>query len=123
MGGFTIKGVDYAKKVNDDKLSPFHGKLDLQNLVLVCGPFGPPPCLGPGILCNTWMPADFKTANAKMPIVLTTATNDGAFWPAPHTAQHELGCFHKSTDDTTSKNGALFAQFSSDACADDGKGG
>jgi len=87
----------------------------------ICGPFGPPPCLGPGPLCNTWMPADFQNASSKMPVVLTTATNDGAFWPAPHTAEHELGCFQKST--TTKVGHTAFAQFSAAACADDGTGG
>merc|ERR1712083_655395 len=84
---------------------------------------GPPPCLGPGFLCNTWMPKDLEAVTAKMPFLLTTATNDGAFWPAPKTAEHELGCFHKSTDDSQSKDSTAFAQFSAAACADDGKGG
>jgi len=87
----------------------------------ICGPFGPPPCIGHGALCDTWMPADFEDASSKMPIVLTTATNDGAFWPAPHTAEHELGCFQKST--TTQEGHTAFAQFSASACADDGTGG
>jgi len=89
----------------------------------ICGPWGPPPCLGPGPLCNTWMPADFEVVSAKMPVLLTTATNDGAFWPAPKTAEHELGCFHKSTDSSASKASTAFAQFSAAACAEDGKGG
>lgn len=83
----------------------------------ICGPFGPPPWP------STWMPSDFTTATAKMPVLLTTATNDGAFWPAPHTAEHELGCFHKATDDSASKASTAFAQFNATACADDGKGG
>merc|ERR1711976_16819 len=37
----------------------------------LCGPFGPPPCLGPGILCNTWMPADFEEVSSKLPVLLT----------------------------------------------------
>jgi len=92
----------------------------------ICGPFGPPPCLGPGPLCNTWMPSDFRDVSAKMPVLLTTATNDGAFWPAPHTAEHELGCFHESTDasDKSAKAASTaFAQFSATVCADDGTGG
>lgn len=86
----------------------------------ICGPWGPPPCLGPGILCNTWMPDDFKTASSKMPVLLTTATNDGAFWPAPNTAVHEFGCYNKSV---TEEAHTAFVQFSADACADDGTGG
>jgi len=89
----------------------------------ICGPWGPPPCLGPGILCSTWMPKDLEEVTAKLPFLLTTATNDGAFWPEPHTAEHELGCFHKSTDNSKTKDSTAFAQFSAAACADDGKGG
>lgn len=92
----------------------------------ICGPFGPPPCLGPGPLCNTWMPSDFREVSGKMPILLTSATNDGAFWPAPHTAEHELGCFHQSTDASDKDPKAArtaFAQFNADVCADDGTGG
>jgi len=151
MGGFTTKGVHFAKAANADKSSPFYNKLDLQNLVLaghsmgatstlmaasklpegtakvaisqhpgICGPWGPPPCL-PGS-CNTWMPEDLKKVSSMMPFMLTTATNDGAFWPQPYTAEHELGCFKKSGIDST-KDGTNFVQFSSDICADDGKGG
>lgn len=147
-GGFTIKGVEYASAANGDSGSPLYDSLDMDNVVLVghsmgasstimaamklpagmvkaavaqhpgiCGPYGPPPWP------STWMPADFTTAAAKMPLMLTTATNDGAFWPAPETAKHELGCFHKSTDKSPSKTGTAFAQFSADACAEDGKGG
>jgi hypothetical protein len=87
----------------------------------LCGPFGPPPCLGPGPLCNTWMPADFTTASQKIPLLLTTATNDGAFWPAPHTAPHEYGCYNKSVGGPS--KGTAFTQFSASACSDDGTGG
>lgn len=153
MGGFTIKGYNFARSTNEDASSPLHGALDTGNIVLVghsmgasstilathkldagsvkmayaqhpgiCGPFGPPPCLGPGPLCNTWMPEDFKDASSKVPMVLSTATNDGAFWPAPQTAEHELGCFHKSTDGVQAQ-GTAFVQFSEAACQDDGQGG
>jgi pimeloyl-ACP methyl ester carboxylesterase len=87
----------------------------------VCGPYGPPPCIGPGPLCNTWMPSDFKDAAGKMPLVLTTATNDGAFWPAPQTATHEYGCYNQSTGSPS--KGTAFVQFSQAACEDDGTGG
>ena len=53
--------------------------------------------------------------------------NDGASWPAPHTAEHELGCFGKSglgpLTNSTSDPGAhrsTFVQFSEDACQEDG---
>jgi len=87
----------------------------------ICGPFGPPPCLGPGALCNTWMPQDFKDVSRDHPMVLTTATNDGAFWPAPYTAEHEYGCYNQSLDSAT--KGTIFAQWSADVCQDDGTGG
>lgn len=89
----------------------------------ICGPFGPPPCVGP--VCETWMPSDLAHITARMPVLLTTATNDGAFWPAPYTAEHEEGCFNKSTAGSLamSSQGTVFAQFSAAVCQDDGKGG
>jgi len=149
-GHFTTKGYNYAVAAHNDTSNPLYNKLDLKNTILaghsmgatstimaslkvpakaclaqhpgICGPFGPPPCLGPGpLLCNTWMPSDFETVSSNMPVLLTTATNDGAFWPAPHTAEHELGCFQKSTKGPS--KGTLFTQFSSAVCQDDGKGG
>lgn len=147
-GDFTIKGVEYAQTANSNTSSPLHKMLDLKNMILVghsmgasstimaakrlpagtakaavsqhpgiCGPFGPPPWP------STWMPADFEAASAKMPVILTTATNDAAFWPQPHTAEHELGCFHKATDGSASKSSTAFAQFNATACAEDGQGG
>ena len=58
---------------------------------------------------------------SRYPVLFTTATNDGAFWPAPHTAEHELGCYKKATK--TPKPGdkpTAFVQFSKQACAEDG---
>jgi hypothetical protein len=46
------------------------------------------------------MPSDLNDVMKKNPMLFTTATNDGAFWPAPLTAKHEHGCFMKSLDDT-----------------------
>lgn len=82
----------------------------------ICGPFGPPPSP------YTWMPSDFTEVASHTPMVLTTATNDGAFWPAPHTAEHERGCFKKATD-AQSSVGTIFVQFSEKVCQDDGTGG
>jgi len=153
MGNFTIKGVDYAISANGNASSKLYKALDLDNLMLaghsmgatstimaakrlpagtavaavaqhpgLCGPFGPPPCI-PGS-CNTWMPADFKQASTSMPLVLTTATNDGAFWPAPYTAPHEYGCYNKSLAlGAASSKGTAFAQLSAAVCQDDGTGG
>lgn len=152
MGGFTKKGLNFATRANANESSPLHGKLDLSNIVLVghsmgatstimaahqlpagsvklayaqhpglCGPYGPPPCL-PGA-CNTWMPKDLTDVSSKVPVLLSTATNDGAFWPAPYTAPHELGCFKKGTEGSATRNGTAFVQFSEAVCQDDGKGG
>ena len=78
----------------------------------ICGPFGPPP------LPATWMPSDMESVLASYPVLHTTATNDAAFWPAPHTAEHELGCFEKSTK-SNNTHVATFVQFSADACKDE----
>jgi dienelactone hydrolase len=83
----------------------------------ICGPFGPPPWP------STWMPADMahNVQVAKVPLLFTTATNDAAFWPAPHTAEHELGCFTKALGgQEVNDSYAAFGQFSSTACSEDG---
>ena len=76
----------------------------------ICGPFGPPP------LPSTWTEAQLKTTAKAFPVLFTTATNDGAFWPAPHTAEHELGCFRGAGLNGTT---AAFVQFDAAACAED----
>lgn len=63
------------------------------------------------------MPEDLKDISEKNPVLFTTATNDGAFWPAPYTAEHEYGCFSKS--DVSKENGIAFVQFSEAACPED----
>ena len=40
------------------------------------------------------MQADLAALVKDVPVFFTTATNDAAFWPAPETAKHELGCFN-----------------------------
>ena len=69
-------------------------------------------------------------ANSKSPMLFTTATNDGAFWPAPHTAEHELGCFNKARAGEQSipprsfsklSGPVAFVQVAAKACAEDGK--
>ena len=42
------------------------------------------------------MPADLAEVMEKNPVLFTTATNDGAFWPAPYTAKFEKGCYEKT---------------------------
>eukprot|EP00929_Paragymnodinium_shiwhaense_P065464 TRINITY_DN32810_c0_g1_i2.p3 TRINITY_DN32810_c0_g1~~TRINITY_DN32810_c0_g1_i2.p3 ORF type:complete len:164 (-),score=14.06 TRINITY_DN32810_c0_g1_i2:192-683(-) len=59
-----------------------------------------------------------------VPLFFSTATNDGAFWPAPYTSVHERGCFDKAmkaiTADAKSSAQAGFVQFSSAACPETG---
>lgn len=78
----------------------------------ICGPIGPPPWP------STWMKGDLRKLTAALPVTLTTATNDAAFWPAPHTAEHELGCFRGGVADDA--KAAVFAEFTEVACAEDG---
>lgn len=122
-GKYLIKAVEYAKAANKDPSSPLYNMIDEDNVVIaghsmgatcsiaashtlppvkltiaqhpgICGPFGPPPSP------DTWMPSDLNDVMKKNPVLFTTATNDGAFWPAPYTAEHEHGCFMKSLDDS-----------------------
>jgi len=139
-GEYILKALELAKAAQSDASSPLKGAIDLTNVVSaghsmgatcsimagkrsaagvlravvtqhpgICGPFGPPPWPA------TWSESDLTALNAKTPLLFTTASNDGAFWPAPYTAKHELGCF------TGSKvsGPAAFAQFSAEACAED----
>lgn len=142
-GTYIIHGIEYTREANKNSTTKLFGLFDEENIVVaghsmgatcsikaatkllndpslklvvtqhpgVCGPFGPPP------LPATWMPKDLKNVQAKVPVLFTTATNDGAFWPAPYTAQHELGCFRSGTVNDT--NPAYFIQFSADACNKD----
>jgi len=91
----------------------------------LCGPIGPPPCLvHGGPLCSTWLDVDFQAADSKMPVIMTTASNDEAFdILGSKTPQKEQACFQKSTDGSDSKSSTLFAKFSADVCQDDGQGG
>mmetsp|Transcript_28009 Transcript_28009/g.55121 ORF Transcript_28009/g.55121 Transcript_28009/m.55121 type:complete len:342 (+) Transcript_28009:60-1085(+) len=150
-GTYLLEALDFATAANKDPTSPLFGKVDLDNVVLaghsmgatcsiaagkrvtsrpgnggvklvitqhpgVCGPFGPPP------LPATWMPSDLETVINAVPVLFTTATNDGAFWPAPQTATHEWGCFNKTMAMMKSTpNPSIFAQFSKAACLNDNK--
>ena len=55
-------------------------------------------------------------------MLFTTASNDGAFWPAPMTAAHELGCFHGALDSHSGDldHRATFIEFGKSACLEDG---
>jgi len=141
---------DYVKNASAISSSPLYGKVDLDNIVIaghsmgatdsimagntrtslltdpslklviaqhpgICGPFGPPP------VPYTWTKKDLLNVATHKPLMFTTATNDNAFWPAPATAKHELGCFNEALggheDDVML---AAFLQFSTKACAQDG---
>jgi len=80
----------------------------------ICGPFGPPPWP------NTWLMSDLNKVVSSYPTLFTTATNDGAFWPAPHTAEHELGCFNGALPENGTYHPTTFVQFSATACDEDG---
>jgi len=79
----------------------------------ICGPFGPPPWP------DTWLKEDLTKVNDHVPVLFTTATNDGAFWPAPQTAKHELGCY--SGSNLGQGKPTAFIQFSAAACTEDHK--
>merc|ERR1711990_108033 len=80
----------------------------------ICGPFGPPPWP------STWMKSDLIAVAQEYPMLFTTATNDAAFWPAPHTAEHELGCFKGAISNSSTTKPSTFVQFSASACNEDG---
>jgi dienelactone hydrolase len=144
-GTYVIKAVEFAANITQNQSSSLYEKIDMSNVVLaghsmgatdtimaaskleagtvkaaiamhpgLCGPLGPPPCFGI-IGCNTWLETDLEKLTGKVPLFTTTATNDAAFRPAPNTAAQELVCFQSGMNGT-----GAFAQFSSDACAEDG---
>ena len=147
-GRFLVKAVEYARAMNADAANPLFGRVNTANIVIaghsmgatcsimasktlvddpavkltitqhpgICGPFGPPP--DP----DTWNPPDMAAVAAAHPVLMTTATNDGAFWPAPLTAKHEHGCFEKVPPmvNESENKGMAFVQFSAAACAEDG---
>lgn len=146
-GTYLIKAIEYARAMNADESSFLFGKVDTDNIVIaghsmgatcsieashtlkddpaikltvtmhpgICGPFGPPPSP------NTWMPNTLKEVAESHPLFFTTAHNDGAFWPAPMTAQHEFGCWNKAFSDTgIATKGAIFTEFTKTACEEDG---
>ncbi|GMH47667.1 hypothetical protein TL16_g00117 [Triparma laevis f. inornata] len=150
-GRYLIKAIQYAKEQNSNQSSIFFNKIDTTKIIIaghsmgatcsinaantlrdegivldiamhpgICGPFGPPPCP------SCWKSATLLSVAEAMPVVFTTATNDGAFWPAPHTAEHEYGCFKKSVGDIENKNevnikNAAFIQFNAQVCEQDGE--
>ena len=74
------------------RAGPGVAKLTVSQHPGICGPFGPPPSP------DTWMKSDLKEVSLDHPVLLTTATNDSAFWPKPQTAAHEKGCYSESMD-------------------------
>jgi len=81
----------------------------------ICGPTGPPPWP------STWLESDLAQVASDFPMIFTTATNDGAFWPAPLTAKHELGCFNGTFKRLPKSKPAAFIQFSAAACPKTGE--
>ncbi|GMH63662.1 hypothetical protein TrST_g288 [Triparma strigata] len=151
-GTYLIKAIQYAKEQNSNSESALFGKIDTSKIIIaghsmgatcsinaantlkddegivldiamhpgICGPFGPPPCPA------CWKSETLLSVAEAMPVVFTTATNDGAFWPAPYTAEHEYGCFKKSVGEVEDRNdvnikNAAFIQFNADVCAEDGE--
>ena len=145
-GEYILHGIEYAQNASTDAASPLYGKVDMTRVVSaghsmgatcsimagkrlaasggklrlvvtqhpgICGPFGPPPWP------STWLESDLRSVAEHYPLLFTTATNDAAFWPAPHTAEHELGCFNGAQLNGT--NASAFIQFSAAACAEDKK--
>lgn len=139
-GKYLVKAMTMIENLTNSEDSPLFGLADLSNKVTaghsmgatcsimaahtmrkdptvkvavaqhpgICGPIGPPPWPA------TWMKSDLEALTARLPVLLTTATNDGAFWPAPYTAEHEFGCFEGGVNGT-----AAFVQFSEAACTED----
>ena len=146
-GTYLLKAIQFAKDQNADPTSPMYQKIDVSSVIIaghsmgatcsinaalaypdalaviamhpgICGPFGPPPCP------SCWKSEDLAKVGRAMPVVFTTATNDGAFWPAPLTAKHEHGCYLNSFgEDQGDWDGekSLFAQFNADVCGEDGE--
>lgn len=145
-GASILKTIDYAQASQKDPQSPLIGLLDLQRIAIaghsmggnnvikagyqlatgavvanirvmvaqhpyLCGPFGPPPSP------ITWSEKQLHAISEKYPMLYTTATNDGAFWPAPGTANHEMGCFNGSK----LEGPAAFMQFTAEACKETNK--
>ena len=126
-GKYLIKAIEYAIAATADSSNDLFGKVDTSNVVYaghsmgatcsikashsqkdpnikltitqhpgICGPFGPPPSPA------TWTTSTLNEITTRHPVLFTTATNDGAFWPSPHTAPREYGCFEKAiSDDST----------------------
>ena len=139
-GEYLLKAIEFAKAANADETSALYDKVDVDNIIIaghsmgatcsimaskrfngtakltvtqhpgICGPFGPPPKPA------TWDKEDLLEVTKKNPVLFMTATNDGAFWPSPLTAKHELGCFNGSIDEEST---AIFTEFNRESCAED----
>jgi len=101
------------RSITDERVPKDAVKLVVTQHPGICGPFGPPPWP------STWLESELGTVVSHYPTLFTTATNDGAFWPAPHTAEHELGCFNGGVPENGT-HPTTFVQFSATACNEDG---
>jgi len=68
------------------------------------------------------MKSDLLEVATAFPTILTTATNDGAFWPAPQTAAHEFGCFTGAIPTESVTKPATYVEFKNTSCLNDGEG-
>lgn len=147
-GKYLLNALEFAGNVSADPKSPLYNRIDMSSVVVsghsmgatcsieaattlaslddkrvklvvaqhpgLCGPFGPPPWP------STWLPKGFASMNAKYPVLMTTATNDNAFLPAPTTALHETQCYNATialaTVDTKT---SIFVEYSDKACQND----
>lgn len=137
-GTYLLKAIKFAESQNSNASSPLFGRVDPSSVVVaghsmggtcaimaatklqeidnvklvstqhpgICGPFGPPPWP------STWLKSDFSNMNSRFPVIMTTAKNDVAFWPATDSNAH--GCFTGGVNGT-----AAFIDFSETACAED----
>jgi len=113
--GATCSIISGTRAPTDARVPKDSVKLVVTQHPGICGPFGPPPWP------STWLESDLANVVGTYPLLFTTATNDGAFWPAPQTAEHEKGCYNGALpEDGNFSNPATFVQFSATACDEDG---
>jgi len=144
-GEYLIKAINWAIAENSDKDSQLYGMVDSENVIYaghsmgatcsikgshsqlddenikltvamhpgICGPLGPPPSPA------TWETNQMAELAEKHPVFMTTAKNDGAFWPAPATASHEKGCFEKSFNKASASAQGIFIDFKEEECEED----
>jgi len=114
MGASCSIAAGHRAAVGDPRVPKSSVKLVSTQHPGICGPFGPPPWP------STWLESELHEVVDAFPMIFTTATNDGAFWPAPYTAEHELGCFQGGVPENSTTHPATFVQYDAVACNEDG---